>query len=202
VDGRTRRAIEEAAALAAPAAAAGIASEIEVDPSIQPRNRSTIPGFERSVEQCGEFAYRYFHTLHKGYPTQGQPYEFLRTGLGVFFTANGPVRKPMPQFERNFNGGDVPPRAGDILVAKGPRPGEYHTAIITKVADGQVHVLQANVPLNYHGGREVHACYPLEVRNGKYTMPALPTSKKGYRDDFPVAGWIRPTGADALPPKT
>ncbi|MDB5099470.1 MAG: hypothetical protein JWM80_3891 [Cyanobacteria bacterium RYN_339] len=198
VDARTRQAIAEAAALEAPA---GSESEIELDASIQPRNRSTIPGFERSVEQCGEFAYRYFHTLHKGYPTQGQPYEFLKTGQGVFFTANGPVRKAMPQFERNFNGGAEPPCAGDILVAKGARPGEYHTAIITKVQDGQVHVLQANVPLNYCGGREVQAAYPLESRNGKHTMPPLPTSKKGYKDDFQVVGWIRPTGADALPQK-
>jgi peptidoglycan hydrolase-like protein with peptidoglycan-binding domain len=198
VDVRTARAIGDVARHAAPT---GPSSEIEVNASIQPRNRSTIPGFESSVEQCGEFAYRYFHTLGKGYPTQGQPYEFLQTGIGAFFTANGVVRKPMPQFERSFNGGAEPPRAGDILVAKGPRPGQFHTAIVTKVDAQGVHVLQANVPLNYQGGRDVQAVYPLKLEDGQYTMPPLPTSQKGYRDDFAVTGWIRPTGADALPQK-
>jgi peptidoglycan hydrolase-like protein with peptidoglycan-binding domain len=176
-------------------------SEIILDPKVQPRNRSTIAGFGDQVEQCGEFAYRYFQSQGKKYPTQGQPYEFLKTGKGVFFTANGPVEREMPQFERHFNDGTVPPRAGDILVAKGPRPGQYHTAIVTKVQGNRVHVLQANVPLNYQTGKEIHAEFTLELRDGKAHMPPLPTSQKGYRNDYPVTGWIRPTGDDALPQK-
>lgn len=86
-------------------------STIKLDPSIQPRNHSTIPlescvhirlrwvfscvgpcfaahvspfcsafvvcllcsGWGKYVEQCGEFVYRYFHTLGLNYPTMGQP---------------------------------------------------------------------------------------------------------------------------------
>jgi alpha-galactosidase len=40
-------------------------SVIQLDPTIQPRNHSTIPGWQKWVEQCGEFVYRYFHTRQK-----------------------------------------------------------------------------------------------------------------------------------------
>lgn len=193
-DGDTLDAVDRAIAAQPPAPVSGPHSEIAVDTSVQPRSHSTIPGYENHVEQCGEFVYRYFHAEGKGYPTFGQPYNFLMTGRD----ANGVAK---PQFERNFNGGTTPPQAGDILVAKGPKPGQFHTALITKVDGNKVTVLQANVPYNWQGGKELTGEFPLEFKDGKYTMPVLPTSQKGYRDDYPVIGWIHPTGKDALPQK-
>lgn len=168
-------------------------SAVRLDPNVQPRAKSTLPGYENGVEQCGEFAFRYFRSQGKGYPTLGQPLFFLQSGKDH----NGGAR---PAFGRFMNGTTEPPRAGDILVCKGPRPGQFHTAIIEKVDDEGVHVFQSNVPHNWRGGKHVKAVYPLVLRNGVYKMPPLPTSQAGYRDDFAVTGWIRPTGRDALPP--
>jgi peptidoglycan hydrolase-like protein with peptidoglycan-binding domain len=177
------------------AAAAQLPPEgIAIDPALLPRAHSTIPGYGNEVEQCGEFAYRYFTAQGKHYPTQGQPYDFLMTGKGAFYTASGLTYREMPQFERHFNGDGDPPRAGDILVAKGPRPGQFHTAIVTRVDGEGVHVLQANVPYNWQGGKEIEGVFALDGS----TMPPLPTSQKGYNNDYPVIGWIRPTGEDAL----
>jgi peptidoglycan hydrolase-like protein with peptidoglycan-binding domain len=167
-------------------------SEIEVDPQVQPRRHSTIPGYEDEVEQCGEFAFRYFRSQGKPYPTLGQPYNFLMTGKDE-------QGREKPQYQRVLNGSETPPKAGDILVAKGPRPGQFHTAIVTKVEGDKVHVLQANVPYNWQGSQEIEGTFPLRFEDGQYTMPDLPTSQKGYNNDYPVVGWIHPTGDDALP---
>ncbi|MDB5101628.1 MAG: Cell wall lytic [Cyanobacteria bacterium RYN_339] len=186
--------VASAALRAAVKALNPVQSEIQVDPNTQPRAHSTIPGYGDSVEQCGEFAYRYFKAQGKNYPTQGQPYDFMMTGKGAFYTSAGLTYREQPQFERHLNGGAEPPRAGDILVAKGPKPGQFHTAIVTRVDGEGVHVLQANVPYNWIGGKETEGVFPLDGTH----MPALPTSQKGYNDDYAVVGWIHPTGEDAL----
>lgn len=194
VDEPTWEAIR-AAVKAQPAAAVhDVSSELVVDARIQPRAHSIIPGYQNEVEQCGEFTARYFQSQGKDYPTLGQPHSFFTTGKDH-------LGRTRPQFERLQNGGAEPPSAGDLLVAKGPRPGQFHTAVITKVSDKHVHVLQSNMPLNWKSGKEVHGVYPLEIENGLYRMPPLPTRSKGYTDDYAVVGWIRPTGDDALPKK-
>ena len=193
-DAITLEQVAKAAAARPAAPLAGHASEIQVDADIRPRSHSTIPGHQGHVEQGNEFVHRYFTAQGKEYPTPGQPYSFLMSGRD----ARGVAK---PQFERNFNGGASAPAAGDILVAKGSKAGEYHTALVTKVEGGHVTVLQANMPKNWQTGRELSATFKLETKDGRYTMPALPTSQKGFGDDYAVVGWIHPTGKDALPQK-
>jgi len=171
-------------------------SAITLDPAIQPRNHSTIPGYENYVEQCGEFVYRYFHTLNLTYPTMGQPYYFLTTGLDDQGRAH-------PEYARVLNGGFTPPKAGDILVAKGPAQGEFHTALIQAVRGSSITVFQANVAWDWAApGKYLYARLPLQfnLTSSRYYMPPLPTSQFGYNHDFPVAGWIHPTGAAASLP--
>jgi hypothetical protein len=50
-------------------------STITLNPSIQPRNQSTIPGYEKYVEQCGEFVYRVSNTQ---FSKSRDAYEFAR----------------------------------------------------------------------------------------------------------------------------
>ena len=50
-----------------------------------------------------------------------------------------------PAFERVLNNGTLPPKAGDILVAKGPADGEFHTALIQAVRGSSITIFQANV---------------------------------------------------------
>lgn len=141
-------------------------SAIAPDPAVTPR----------PAEQCGHFVYRYYRSQGRGYPTLGQPYFFLLTGRDERAV-------PRPAWLRFRNGTTEPPRAGDILVAKGAAPGAFHTALITRV-DGQgVHVLQANLA-------PVHDVYQLVLRRGVFTLPA--------HAGLGIAGWIRPTGRDAL----
>jgi len=165
-------------------------SAIALDPALQPRNHSRIPGYEKYVEQCGEFVWRYFNTSGKHYPTMGQPYYFLLSGLDE-------KGQPHPAFKRLLNNGTLPPRAGDILVAKGPGSGEFHTALIQAVQGNTVVIFQANVAWDWQApGKFLYARLPLQYdyTTGLYYMPDLPTSKFGYRHDFWVAGWIHPTG--------
>jgi peptidoglycan hydrolase-like protein with peptidoglycan-binding domain len=172
----------------------GHRSELHIAANIQPRSHSTIPGFQGQVEQSAEFLYRYYMTAGKPYPTLGQPYSFLMSGRDANGAAN-------PRFERNFNGGEKPPVAGDILVAKGTKPGEFHSALITRVEGNEVTVLQSNVPKNWQGAKETCATFTLVLKDGKFAMPALPLGQKGFDGDMSVVGWIHPTGPDALPRK-
>jgi len=140
------------------------------------------------VEQCGEFIYRYFRTHNKKYPTQGQPYFFLTTGLDN-------NKEPQPAWMRIFNGGQIPPMAGDILVAKGKDNQDFHTALITEVSAQGVSVLQANVPLDWQSQPILEDIFSLQydAETLHYFMPNLPTSRYGYSNDFVVTGWIRGT---------
>lgn len=105
----------------------------------------------------------------------GQPYEFLLSGLDE----KGQVH---PAFHRIFNNGYIPPKAGDILVAKGPSKGEYHTALIYAVQGSIVHIYQANVAWDWEApGKFLYAKITLQfnLTSNKYYMPDLPTSKFG-----------------------
>jgi hypothetical protein len=68
----------------------------------------------------------------------GQPYYFLMTGLDD-------QNRTHPEYDRILNNGYIPPRAGDILVAKGPAEGEFHTALFQAVQGSSVTIFQANV---------------------------------------------------------
>ena len=173
-------------------AAAIVLSEIPLDTSVVPGPKSQLPGYERSVEQCGEFVYRYFR-LHghpyPDYPTLGQPAEYIRQ-------AN--YRAQFPAFS---NPSAVGPRAGDILAAQGPA-GEYHTALIWIVETDVVWVYHANVPLGNasRDWRDHILRVPLtRAADGAYFMPPLKTSELGFRHDMAVVGWIHPTGSSRLP---
>src|SRR5205814_1551722 len=140
------------------------------------RNHSTIPGWEKWVEQCGEFVYRYFHTSGKNYPTMGQPYYFLMSGLDEKNISH-------PAYQRILNNGTVPPKAGDILVAKGPASGEFHTALIQAVRGSSITIFQANVAWDWQApGKYLYARLPLnyDFDTNLYYMPPLPTSRFGY----------------------
>ncbi|MCX5789815.1 MAG: CHAP domain-containing protein [Elusimicrobia bacterium] len=169
-----------------------VLSEITFDTGVVPGPRSTIPGWEDHVEQCGEFVYRYFRAQGHGYPdypTRGQPAEYI---------LQGNYRDQFPAFT---NPSFTAPRAGDILAAKGPAADEYHTALIWKVDTQAVWVYQANVPWGNRSPdwRNHLARLPMILRpDGSYFMPALPTSHLGYNHDFDVVGWIHPTGSASL----
>ena len=170
-----------------------VLSEIPLDTSIVPGPESSIPGYEDGVEQCGEFVYRYFRVhghAYPDYPTLGQPAEYVLSGN---------YRDQFPAFT---NPSFTAPRAGDILAAKGPADGEYHTALVWKVEPDRVWVYQANVPKGTASPdwQDHVAGLPMTRKpDGSYFMPPLNTSQLGYRHDFDVAGWIHPTGSSRLP---
>ncbi|NDD30426.1 MAG: hypothetical protein EB084_19380, partial [Proteobacteria bacterium] len=134
----------EAQSTTTPAAFSVPVSTMRVDPNVTFWPHGHIAGDSHAVEQSGEFVCRYFHAEVKPYPTLGQPYFFLMTG-------KDPAGHMHPAFERVPNGMSTPSVGGDMHVARGHRSGEVHTALITRVDETEVTVLQAHVPLTVLG---------------------------------------------------
>ncbi|MCC7386770.1 MAG: CHAP domain-containing protein [Deltaproteobacteria bacterium] len=186
--------VVSAAPMLAAANPVAATSEIALDLSIVPRARSTLPGYGRSVEQCGEFVYRYFRAhghAYPDYPTLGQPAEYV---------ASGSYKPSFPAFR---NGSHTPPRAGDILTFRGPpMSGLYHTALIYKVEADAVWVYQANLPIG--NASPIAADHTMKLPllrtpEGRFVMPKLESRKLGMSGDVDVVGWIHPTGQSRLP---
>lgn len=180
-------------------------SRLALDSSIMPKDRS--PKFD-SVEQCMEYAMRYFHESRakSGFTGGSFDVDFGSQHNLVNEVRNmaaGTLKKP--GYSAYLNGGITPPRAGDILAAQSPSGLAFHVAIVTEVQrEGDrwfLTILQANVPLNTNGRdlAEHLQKVPLQLENGTWTIPMLPTSRFGYDEDMNVVGWIHPDTQKALP---
>lgn len=182
-------------------------SRIPVDASVFPKDRSDR--FD-TVEQCMEFVMRYFHEerAKEGLGTSSFDSDF---GGGRQYNISSEFRSiarnpgSRSGYAAYENGQTVPPRAGDVLVAESTSSAEFHIALITAVEpkeDGwEVSVYQANVPYNSNSHKlEDHIQkFPMEFKNGRWTLPVLPTSRYGYDADMEVVGWLHPYGNKALP---
>jgi hypothetical protein len=181
-------------------------SSLDVDRTVKPLDKSPLFG-DTSVEQCMEFAERYFRTQMKkagrASGSFGEDFPVQHNiAPEVKALASGKVR--MAGYSAYLNGGSVPPRAGDIVSMAAP-DGEFHVAIISKVfrKDGNwfARVFEANVPFNTNDPNLDHHFedLPMKVDNGRFTIAPAETSAKGYGMDMDVVGWIHPRGDKALP---
>lgn len=189
----------------------GTASGIDMDESIRPADHSKL--FDSGIEQCMEFARRYFSEERAktgskdgsfGADWKGQ-YNIAGDVRGL---ANGESK--VDGYNAFVNGGTVPPRAGDVLSmesphADGEKPPNFHVCIVSKVfrQDSQwfVRVYEANVPLQVNDPdvKKHYEDIPMKVKNGTFTLDRAATSKKGYETDMDTVGWIHPTKPKALP---
>jgi hypothetical protein len=187
------------------------ASEIAIDESVRPFNQS--PHFDSGVEQCMEFAIRYFKdVMKKNNRFEGS----FGTDWTVQYNISDEIRKiasgrlKKDGYTAYASGGNVPPRAGDVVVFETPKAQwdtahEFHVAIVSKVFQrgGQWfgRIYEANVPLGSNDP-DISRHYedvPLTVRNGTFTFDRLDTSAKGYKSDMDCVGWLHPLGMKALP---
>lgn len=180
-------------------------SKLELDRSIKPKDKSASFG---TVEQCGEFVMRYFRESRA---KAGLPGTSFDTDFGPQHNLSNDLRLMAsdPSMRKGYSGhlndGMTPPRAGDVLVAESLDGEEFHLALVAEVAhrggQWEVTVYEANVPFNSNGPRVEDHLHKLSLTNsnGKWSMPALPTSSQGYNNDLHVVGWIHPEGDKALP---
>lgn len=180
-------------------------SRMEIDRAIAPRDKSASFG---TVEQCMEFAMRYFRESRAKAGKSGSSFD---ADFGVQHNLADDLRLMAsdPSLKGGYNGylndGTIPPRAGDVLVAESLNGEEFHIALVTEVvpkgSQWEVTVYEANVPFNTNASRPEDHLHklPLTNHNGTWSMPALPTSRQGYSNDMFVVGWIHPEGNKALP---
>lgn len=187
------------------------ASEIQIDESVRPFSES--PHFGSGVEQCMEFAIRYFReVMQKANRFEGS----FGTDWTVQYNISDEIRKiasgrlKKDGYTAYASGGTVPPRAGDVVVFETPKDQwdtahEFHVAIVSKVFQrgGQWYgrIYEANVPLGTNDpdiSRHFEDV-PLTVRNGSFSFDRLNTTAKKYKTDMDCVGWLHPLGMKALP---
>lgn len=186
-------------------------SRLPVDATILPGDHSQ---YVESVEQCMEFALRYFKESRAkaGLPGTsfdadfGEPHNLADETRQL---ASGAATRP--GYDAYLNGGITPPRAGDILVLESARATMYHVAIVAGVERRGdrwvVQVYQANVPYNVNSPRfsDHLEDLPMTYTRGKWTMAPyrygwdLPKLHTSYWENILVVGWIHPKGEKALP---
>ena len=119
--------------------------------------------------QCVEYVKRFYHDAlgHHMPSVWGHASDFFDPEIshGKLNLARG-----LLQYD---NGGDTPPKPDDLLVFRHSQYG--HVAIVTKVTDKHLEVIQQNV----HG--HASAVYPIDKVKGKYTVGG------GTKP----AGWLR-----------
>ncbi|MDB5097297.1 MAG: hypothetical protein JWM80_1718 [Cyanobacteria bacterium RYN_339] len=187
------------------------ASDVPIDESIRPFSES--PHFGSGVEQCMEFAIRYFREVMQkagrfegsfgtDWTTQYNMSDDIRR------IASGRVKKD--GYTAYLSAGTVPPRAGDVVVFETPKDQqstahEFHVAIVSKVFQrgGQWYgrIYEANVPLgsNDPDVSNHFEDVPLTVRNGTFSFARLDTTAKKYKTDMDCVGWLHPLGMKSLP---
>lgn len=189
----------------------GVASSVAIDESVRPNDTSKL--FDDSVEQCMEFAMRYFRTERDQAGAKdggfGQDWKTqYNIAADVRGIANG--SRPKSGYNAFLDGGTVPPRAGDILSLESPhKPGKkaenFHVCIVSKVfqQDQQwyVRVYEANVPfqVNDPDVKKHYEDLPMDVVNGHFKIRQVPTASKGYATDMNAVGWIHPLESKQLP---
>ncbi len=121
--------------------------------------------------QCVEFVKRYYyeHLNHKMPNSYGHAKDFFNANL-----LDGVLNK-----DRNLNqftnGSASKPKLNDLVIFKGNTFNPYgHVAIISKVDDDEIEVVQQNVGKN---SREI---FDLDFKNEKWTI-----------DDSSILGWLR-----------
>ncbi len=121
--------------------------------------------------QCVEFVKRYYyeHLNHKMPNSYGHAKDFFNSKL-----KNGQLNT-----ERNLlqfaNGSESKPKINDLVVFDGNLFNPYgHVAIISKVEDDEVEIVQQNV------GKNSRDTFQLVFDNGKWTV-----------DDSSLLGWLR-----------
>lgn len=189
-----------------------IESHIGIDETIRPRDKSAI--FENSIEQCMEFAMRYFREARAKFGLQGGGFgedwtKQYNIANEVKAIADGKLAKP--GWTAHHNGGKVPPKAGDVISMQSPPngtdapPRHFHIAIVSDVfKKGRrwfARVYEANVPrqVNHPDIAKHYTNIPMRIKDGKFTLARVETSKQNYFTDMDVVGWLRPGKDKALP---
>ncbi|MCC7501027.1 MAG: CHAP domain-containing protein [Flavobacteriales bacterium] len=133
--------------------------------------RNTVDGYNVGLKyQCVEFVKRYYleHYHHRMPNSYGHAKDLFDPALAdsTFNTARGLV-----QFSNNSS---TMPKEGDLLVIDGSRVNSYgHVAIVSKVADGEVEVIQQNTG-------SPRDTYDLDLIDGRWRI-----------DNKRVLGWLR-----------
>ena len=190
----------------------GTESHLKMDEAVRPNEKSAI--FENSVEQCMEFAMRYFRDVRKKLGAKhggfGQDWT-LQINPAAEFAAIADGKAAKAGYTAFRNGSTTPPRAGDVLSLQSPLKGDgspprhFHIAMISDVyKKGRawfVRCYEANVPrqTRFADVKKHYNDLPVKVVDGKFTIGRVPTSQRGYTTDMDVVAWLHPLSERALP---
>ena len=145
--------------------------------------RNTVDGYNVGLKyQCVEFVKRYYleHYQHRMPLSYGHAKDLFDPALAdsTFNPARG-----LMQFKNNSS---AIPEEGDLLVIDGSRANSYgHVAIISKVEDNEVEVIQQNTG-------SPRDSYDLDLIDGRWLIDSAPSPKRLWRvGDKRVLGWLR-----------
>jgi hypothetical protein len=124
--------------------------------------RNTVNGYNVGLKyQCVEFVKRYYleHYKHKMPNSYGHAKDFIQKGL-----KDGARNKARNLFQYK-NPSKTKPQAGDIIVFDGHVFNKYgHIAIISKVTDAEVEIIQQNT------GTSTRQSFNLSQENNKWLI--------------------------------
>ncbi len=133
--------------------------------------RNTVDGYNVGLRyQCVEYVKRYYleHYQHRMPDSYGHAKDFFDAAV-----ADGALneRRGLRQYT---NSSATPPQVGDLLVLDAWGGNAYgHVAIVSRVADGEVEVVQQNCGTT-------RATYDLDMNDGRWRV-----------DNTRVLGWLR-----------